>query len=631
MLSSFREVMTKGPAKIVTAGVMFLLSGSFALWGVEGWLQGRTDTDVATVGGSPISANAFSESYRQRTSQITRATGKAVTPDVARAFGVDRQVLNALISEKAIDEQAAKLGLGLSAQATVQAVMSDPDFLISVPGKPPVFDANAFRQLLNNNNMNEDMFFARQREVYLRGQIDQGLAAGGPIPQTLLAAAARYQQEKRNISYFVLPQASVGEIAPPDAATLQAYYDENKGAFRTKELRSLSYILVTPADLSGRSAVTDADVQAAVDKDKAGVAALERRTIEQIAFPSLEEAKAAAARIAGGQITFEGLVAERKLTPEDIDLGTRSKRELSDAKIADAAFALAEGATSDAVQGNLANVIVKVTKVVDAKTILRQELERQRASEAAKNLRDAIEDERMGGAPLKDIAAKLKLKAVNLPPVDAQGRDAEGKPVEVPLAAQVLPALFTAEQGADPEAVDGRDDGLLWFSLDQVVPARDRTLDEARNDVIAAWIADQKVTKLKEKADELVGQLQGGKKLDEVAKGLNLQVMPAWDLTRNGQSQPVPPAVVTAVFAAPLKSFGTALAANSTDRLIFHVEDNVIPELDAKAPAVETLSKQLASGIGQDLMAEYVKKVEDQLGVTINQTNVDRVVGTGSL
>ncbi|WP_448952043.1 SurA N-terminal domain-containing protein [Labrys neptuniae] len=631
MLSSFREVMTKGPAKIITAGVMFLLSGSFALWGVEGWLRGESNTTVATVGGTSISANAFSEAYRQRTSQITRATGKAVTPDLARTFGIDKQVLNGMIAEKAMDVQATKLGLGLDPKAMVQAVMNDPDFQVSVPGKPPVFDATAFRQLLENNGMNEEMFFARQHDVYVRGQMDQGFMAGGPLPATLLQAAARYEQEKRNIAYFVLPQSSVGEIAPPDTAALQSYYDENKGQFRTKELRSLSYILVTPAELSGRATVTDADVDAAYDKNKAGSAALEQRTVEQIAFPSQDEAKAAAARIASGQITFEGLVTERKLKPEDIDLGTLSKRQFNDPKVADAAFALAEGATSGAVQGNLANVIVKVTKIVDAKSVLREELQRQRSSEAAKNLRDAIEDERMGGAPLKDIATKLKLKAVTLPPVDAQGVDADGKTVAVPLAAQVLPALFTAEPGSDPEAVDGREDGLMWFSLDNVVPARDRTLDEAKKDVVAAWTAEQKIAKLKDKADELVSQMRGGKSLEDTAKALNLQVTPAWDLTRNGQNQPVPPAVVTAVFATPLKGFGTALAANGTDRILFHVEDNVIPELDATAPATQALSKRLATGVSQDLMAEYVKKVQDQLGVTINQTNVDRVVGTGSL
>lgn len=631
MLSSFREVMTKGPAKIVTAAVMLLLIGSFALWGVEGWLKGSTVTDVASVGGANISANEFSETYRQRVSAITRATGKAVTPDLARTLGLDRQILQSLIAQKALDVHAAKLGLALDSKSVLQAVMNDPNFQTTVPGKPPVFDANALRDLLRSNGLTEEGFFTHQRNLYVRGQIDQGFAEGGPLPQTLLGAMARYNQEKRNISYFVLPQSSVGDIGQPDAAALQSFYDENKGSFRTKELRSLSYILVSPAELTSRAVVTDADVQANYDSRKDTAASLEKRSVQQIGFPSLAEAQAAAARIASGQITFEGLAAERKITPEDLELGTLDRTQFNDPKIADAAFGLAVGATSGAVQGSLANVIVKVTGVTGAKDVIREALQQQRAAETLKNLRDTIEDERMGGTPLKDIATKLKLQAVSIPPVDAQGLDASGKPVEIPLSAQVLPALFTTEQGSDPEAVDGRDDGLMWFTLDNVVPSRDRALDEAKNDVVAAWTADEKVKKLKEKADDLVTQMNGGKSLEDTAKTLNAQVMPAWDIVRNGQNPIVPPATVTSVFATPLKAFGSSLAANGTDRILFHVEDNVIPELDPTAPATIAMAKQLSASIGQDLMTEYTRKVQDQLGVTINQTVADRVVGTGSL
>ena len=74
------------------------------------------------------------------------------------------------------------------------------------------------------------------------------------------------------------------------------------------------------------------------------------------------------------RITFEGLVAERKLAHEDIDLGTIARSRLTDAKIADAVFGLAEGATSGAVQGTLTNVIVKVTKVVTPQDVVRAEL-----------------------------------------------------------------------------------------------------------------------------------------------------------------------------------------------------------------------------------------------------------------
>lgn len=630
MLSSFRHVMTKGPAKYVTAVIMFLLIGSFGLWGVEGWLQGTTSTDVATVGGTPISSNAFSEAYRRRTTMITQATGQAVTPDLARTLQIDKQVLNSLIAETALDLQAKKLGLGLDQASMVQAVMNDPSFQVSQPGKPPAFDPNAFRRLLQDNGLNEDMFFARQHEFYIRNQVNQAFAEGGPVSQTMLQAGARFNQEKRNVSYFVLPQSAVGDVGQPEAAALQSYYDEHKGQFRTKELRSLTYLLVTPAQIDAMATVTDADVQARIDSEKDKAAALEQRTVEQIAFPSLDEAKAAAARIASGQVTFEGLVAERKLTPDDTSLGTLSRSQLTDPKIAEATFGLAEGATSGAVQGTLTNVILKVTKIVPATDVIRAQLQQQRAQESLKNLRDTVEDERMGGTPLKDIAAKLKLQVASVGPFDAQGLDAAGKQVDFPLSAQVLPALFKTEQGSDPESIDGREQGLMWFSLDSVVPSRERTLDEAKADVVAAWTADEKANRLREKADDVVKQLNGGKSLDEVAKSLTVQVMPAWDLTRSGQNAPIPAAAVNAVFATPLKGFGSSISANGTDRIIFHVEDNVVPELDFKAADTIANGKQLSAAIGQDMMAEYVTKVRDQLGVTINQTNVDRTVGTGS-
>ena len=216
MLSSLSKLTSKGPTKIVTAVLMFLLSGSFALWGIEDVFRGHVSTDVATVGDVPITYQAYMEAYRQRTNAITRATGKPITPDLARTFGLDKQVLNALIGDAALDSQAKKYGLGLDLQKMLQAVVNDPNFKVSlVPGQPPVFDPNTFRQLLQQNGMSEEGFFASQRLVYLRAQLDQAFAEGGPVPAALQEAAARFVQEKRNVSFFTLPQSSVGEIPPP--------------------------------------------------------------------------------------------------------------------------------------------------------------------------------------------------------------------------------------------------------------------------------------------------------------------------------------------------------------------------------------------------------------------------------
>jgi peptidyl-prolyl cis-trans isomerase D len=56
----------------------------------------------------------------------------------------------------------------------------------------------------------------------------------------------------------------------------------------------------------------------------------------------------------------------------------------------------------------------------------------------------------------------------------------------------------------------------------------------------------------------------------------------------------------------------------------------VIPELDLKSPEASATAKQISADIGQDLMTEYVGKVQADIGVSINQTNVDRIVGGSS-
>ena len=88
----------------------------------------------------------------------------------------------------------------------------------------------------------------------------------------------------------------------------------------------------------------------------------ERRHVEQIVFPTMAEAQAAAERIKSGT-TFAALAAERGLKEQDIDLGTVTKSGIIDPAVADAAFALKEGEVSAPVQGQFGAVIVTVLKI----------------------------------------------------------------------------------------------------------------------------------------------------------------------------------------------------------------------------------------------------------------------------
>src|SRR5947209_19921072 len=99
MLQTIR-VFSKSWVASVIIGVLVL---AFALWGVADIFRGSSDTTVASVGGTDISATEFDQQLRN---QIKAASAQGQTPltmEQARAIGLDRRVLDQVISRTALD------------------------------------------------------------------------------------------------------------------------------------------------------------------------------------------------------------------------------------------------------------------------------------------------------------------------------------------------------------------------------------------------------------------------------------------------------------------------------------------------------------------------------------------------
>src|SRR5262249_48976876 len=107
----------KASATWLGNGLMALVMGflviSFAIWGIGDIFRGFGRNAVAAIGGTEISIEQFRHFYNDRLQQLGRQVGRPITPDEARARGLDRQLLGQLIAEAALDEQAKKLQLGL--------------------------------------------------------------------------------------------------------------------------------------------------------------------------------------------------------------------------------------------------------------------------------------------------------------------------------------------------------------------------------------------------------------------------------------------------------------------------------------------------------------------------------------
>src|SRR6266566_5093529 len=109
MLRGMRKASSNWVGKTIMAVVMGVLIISFGVWGIADIFKGFGQSTVAKVGHTEISLNEFRQIYTDRLQQISRQFGRPLTPDQARAFGLDRQVLQQMVAEAALDEDARRL------------------------------------------------------------------------------------------------------------------------------------------------------------------------------------------------------------------------------------------------------------------------------------------------------------------------------------------------------------------------------------------------------------------------------------------------------------------------------------------------------------------------------------------
>ena len=123
-----RKASSNWLGKIIMAVVMGVLIVSFGVWGIADIFKGFGQSTLAKVGGTEISAEQFRQIYTDKLQQIGRQFGRPLTSEQARAFGLDRQVLQQTIAEAALDEEARRMGLGQSDAEVMRSIFSDPNF-----------------------------------------------------------------------------------------------------------------------------------------------------------------------------------------------------------------------------------------------------------------------------------------------------------------------------------------------------------------------------------------------------------------------------------------------------------------------------------------------------------------------
>ncbi len=629
MLRGMRKASSNWVGKTIMAVVMGVLIISFGVWGIADIFRGFGQSTVAKVGHTEISLNEFRQIYTDRLQQISRQFGRPLTPDQARAFGLDRQVLQQTIAEAALDEEARRLGLGQSDDQIRQLIMNDPNF----KGVGGAFDANRFQAVIRNFGYTEQRYVSEQRKVSLRRQITGTIGAGLEPPKAMLEVLTRFQNEQRAIEFVKLDAAQAGTIDAPSPEALAAYFEDHKVQFRAPEFRKIAFVVISPEEIGKWTQVSDDDAKKLFDQRKDRLGTPEKRQIHQIVFPTAAEAQAARERLAGG-LSFEDLGKERGLSASDVDLGLVTKSSL-DPAIGDAVFALPAGEISQPIQGGLGTAIVKVDKIepgVEANyASLAGDIKREIATERARikvaELRDKMEDERGAGTSVSDAAQKLGLAAVTIDAVDRSGRAPDGQPVaNIPQGLDVVSQAFNSDVGVDNDPISFHG-GYVWYDVLATTPSRDRNLDEVRDQVEARWRQDQIAAKLKTKASEMVQKLEQGGKLADEAAAIGAKVETASGFKRDDQPAGVPTNVVAAAFRTAKDGVGQTPVTGGSEVIVFRVTDIIDPAVDAASDAIKKLKDSIDRAQTDEQVASYVNKLQTDIGTTINQAAFAQVTG----
>ena len=626
MLTILRNAAGTWVAKLL----LILLVLSFAVWGISGQIMGGLGSNVVSVGKTRVSINEFRLAYDRQVSQFSQQFGRPITREQAQAFGIDQMVLAQLVAGAVLDEQAREMRLGLSRDRLAALTAEDPAF----SGPDGRFDRNQFEWVLRQVGMSPNDYLKNRGQVAVRQQIVEAVSDGLKAPETLLRAVSLYSGEDRTVEYLVLPRSLVEPVEAPSDAAVAAWFEANKASYAAPEYRTISYIKLEPEDIADPAAIGEEEVRAYYERTLSRFTAAERRTIEQIVFADEAAANAALERIRGGA-GFEEIAAAEGKTMTDVLLGTFEKDRIADAAIAEAAFALAQGEVSDVVAGAFGPILVRVTEIVPERVspleevaiTIRDELALDEANRILLDVHDTYEDARAGGDSMAEAAAKQRLSVVTVEAVDRGGRTPEGTTLtDLPQSSELLREAFEAEPGMENPPISIGSVGFLFYEVDAVTPARERTLEEVRDRVAADWTANEAATRLLARAGEVEAALAGGRPMEELAGEMGLEAQTRRGLKRDGTDADLGQFGIAAVFGVGRGDAGVTAGASEDTQIVFRVVDVVHPVDVGPDSVPQEVRDRFANGIGDDLLDQLVTRLQSQYAVTVDRAAMQQAL-----
>lgn len=593
-------------------GMLILGLGGFGVTSFSGGV-----TRVASVGDIDVTTDDYARALQTQVNAFSQQLGQQLSMQEALAFGIDKQVLQDVLTRAALDNEAQRVGLSVG-DGVVAAELMGMDAFKGVSGS---FDREAYRFALDRNNLSETEFETNLRRdisrELLQGAVAGGFAAPAPLTETLYA----WVGERRGFSMLRLGEGDLtAPVAEPTDDELKAHYDAHLDRFTKPEAKRITYAALLPEAIAKDQPVDDATLQKLYQDRISEFVIPERRIVERLVYPDQAAAEAAKAKLDAGT-SFEDLVAERGLTLDAIDMGDMSKEELGAA--GEAVFATAEGQVAGPAESDLGPALYRVVSVLaaeetsfeDARETLAIEIQTDAARRLIADQVESIDDLLAGGATLEDLGKEMGLAVATIDYVPGQQGEAaiEGYPA-------FREAADAVQEGDFAEAVLLDDGGVVALRLDEIVPAAPIPFDEAKDQVAEDWRKEATTAALAARAAEIKAEVEGGAAIGSF--GI-VDVTP--ETARSGFVANAPETLVADVFKM---AEGEVKVMEAPGFVAVVKLDRILPAAtegeDAEATR-EALAAQARQAIAQDAFAAFTNALTAEAGISLDQAAINAV------
>lgn len=296
MMDRIREGSTGLVVKIILGLIIF----SFVFAGVGSYLVGGSQPLAAKVGEREITRNDFEQVYQNERNRMQSQLGEyfsTLLGDPAYVEQFRKSVLDRMVNDALLDNQAQDLGLRVSDEQIRQAIISMPQFQ-----KDGKFDEEIFNISLRRAGFSSESFAEYLRQDLVRNQLVLALESTEFTLSNEVEAQNALETQQREIRTITLNTADFANQAEISEGEITEYYNANKQQFIRPEQVKVAYIELSGDSLKSQAPITEQEVTEYYQANKDKYSTQEKREVSHILIKGDEaDAQAVLARLDAGE------------------------------------------------------------------------------------------------------------------------------------------------------------------------------------------------------------------------------------------------------------------------------------------------------------------------------------------